>query len=204
MKLDVTSVLVLAGAYLLGSCPFSYWIVRWTRGIDVRSVGSGNPGATNVLRAAGKGTAVGVLLLDVLKGALPVAAATALSPATSLAAWTALAAVCGHVFSIFLRFRGGKGVATAAGALGALLPGSAAIAAAVFLVVVIATRYVSLGSILAALSFPVSEVWRSGSADLGSLAPVVLVSALIVVRHRENIRRLLSGQESRLGQRSSS
>lgn len=190
------------GGYLFGSLPFSYWIVRWTRGIDVRSVGSGNPGATNVLRAAGRSAALAALGLDILKGAVPVLLARALVESPTVAAWTAFAAVCGHVFSLFLGFRGGKGVATAAGALGALLPLALGAAAVVFVAVVAATRFVSLGSILGALTFPlVAWLGPGGASAWPVLLPVLLTALLIVVRHRANIGRLLRGEENRLGSR---
>ncbi|MDX1382530.1 MAG: glycerol-3-phosphate acyltransferase, partial [Thermoanaerobaculia bacterium] len=138
------------------------------------------------------------LALDILKGALPVVAIVAwLGP--SFGAWAALGAVCGHVFSIFLRLRGGKGVATAAGALGAVSPLVLGIAAALFVAVVATTRIVSLGSILAATAFPVIMWLLAGRSWTPELAPVVLIAVLIVARHHANIGRLLRGEESRMG-----
>ena len=190
---------VFAAAYLVGSLPFSYWVVRWTRGIDVRQVGSGNPGATNVLRAAGPAWAATALGLDALKGVLPVMLAGALWPETALAAWAAFGAVCGHVFSFFLRFRGGKGVATAAGALGAISLPALGVGVAIFATCVLLTRYVSLGSIAAAVAFPVALWWFGSHGGSRALLPVVLIALLVVVRHRANITRLLAGEEARLG-----
>lgn len=198
------SYLSIVLAYLLGSLSFSYFIVRWLRGIDVRTVGSGNAGATNVLRTAGKGPAILTLLLDVGKGSLAVwvARLADLDPA-----WVGLAAtavVCGHVFPVFSSFRGGKGVATAAGALLVLSPPICAPTVVVFVAVVGLTRYVSLASVLSALFFPPAYF---GAVRLGWIqAPgyqwlslhAAVIAVLIVVKHRENLVRLWRGDESRL------
>ena len=145
---------LVAGAYLLGSISFSYLIVRVLQGRDVRTVGSGNAGATNVLRAAGKLPGIAALVLDVAKGVAAVVIARSLAAPPPVVGGCAVAVVLGHVFPVFLGFRGGKGVATAAGALGALAP-LALVPAVVVLVAVVAwKRYVSLGSIVAALTFP--------------------------------------------------
>ncbi len=195
--------LILLGAYLLGSLPFSYWMVRLTRGIDVRSVGSGNAGATNVLRAAGKGPAILALVLDALKGTAAVLLAEHFTSSKELAAWCCLAAVLGHMYPWLLRFRGGKGVATAAGALGRLMPGTLLIAVLVFVVAVGLSRWVSLGSILAAVSFPVaySILAAMGRAEFDPvvLAAVTATAAMVIWKHRANLGRLLAGTESRLG-----
>lgn len=198
--------LILLAAYGLGSLPFSSLIVKLAQGIDVRTVGSGNPGATNVLRAAGRGPALLALGLDVSKGVVAVLLAKSWAPAPTWIGWAALAAVCGHVFSPFLGFRGGKGVATAAGALGALMPGALVVAGLVFFATVALTRWVSLGSILGAVAFPIA-VWALGrlgkaAASEGNLVLCAsLIAVLIVARHRENLKRLARGEESRLGQR---
>ncbi len=196
--------LVLLASYLLGSLPFSYWIVLRSRGVDVRTIGSGNPGATNVLRAAGKGAAVLALLLDVAKGAGGVVFARWAAPSDSWVGWAALAAVSGHVFSLFLGFRGGKGVATAVGALAALSPSAIAAAGLVFVITVALSRFVSLGSILGAVTFPVAVAAVARGQGLSTydrhmLASSGLIAALIVVRHHANLRRLLAGTENRLG-----
>ena len=166
----VGGVVLLAACYLLGSLPFSVWIAR-AYGVDVRKVGSGNPGATNVLRSAGRGPGVLALLCDIGKGVLAVVLARWLTDSPAWWGWAALAAVCGHVFSVFLRFRGGKGVATAAGALGAVSPSALGIAVVVFVAAVASTRYVSLGSILAALAFPIA-LWFLAARDLDDRARV--------------------------------
>ena len=146
--------ILIGVAYLLGSIPFGYLIVKERVGLDVRSVGSGNVGATNVLRVSGKGPAVAVLLMDMAKGCFPVLVGRLLGVSPGFLAVVAVAAVLGHVFPIFLGFRGGKGVATAVGAFLALAPIATATAIAVFIVLVVWKRYVSLASVVAVASFP--------------------------------------------------
>ena len=201
--------LIAAVSYLLGSIPFGYLLVRIFRGEDVRLAGSGNIGATNVSR---KSPVLGVatLLLDTLKGAAAVW--LAVFPWSRLRtdevapyyvmALAALFAVLGHVFPAWLRFRGGKGVATALGSFAMIAPRAVLAAIGIFLAVVLLFRFVSLGSIAAVALFPLL-VWllhEYGSAPL-SLAVMSLVSLLIVARHRENIRRLFTGTENRIGSR---
>jgi glycerol-3-phosphate acyltransferase PlsY len=197
--------ILLVVAYFLGAMPWSVWIARWTRGIDVRRVGSGNPGATNVLRAAGRGPGMLALAADVAKGAAAVLLARWLAPSPAWLGWVALAAVCGHVFSVFLGFRGGKGVATAAGALGALSAPALGVALVVFVAVVGLTRYVSLGSMLAALTFP-PALWLlerdapDARTRVALLVSSSLIALLVLIRHRANLERLIAGCENRLGQ----
>lgn len=190
-----------AAAYLLGSIPLGYWLPLALRGIDIRTVGSGNPGFTNVYRAVGTAPGLAVLVADVGKGALAVAIARWAGGDAAVLAVAGAAAVAGHVWSLFLRFRGGKGVATAAGVLFSVLPAEAALALAVFAVTVAATRYVSLGSVLAALSFPAWTLLlgsrSAGGVKIPFLALALLIAALVVLRHRGNIRRLLAGTENR-------
>jgi acyl phosphate:glycerol-3-phosphate acyltransferase len=198
----VRAAMVLVIAYLLGGLPFSVWIAR-AKGIDVRKVGSGNPGATNVMRAAGRGAGLLALACDAAKGVAAVALARWLAPSPAWLGWAALAAVCGHVFSVFLGFRGGKGVATAAGALGAVSLAALGVALTVFVLAVALTRYVSLGSMLAALTFP-AALWVLGPADDPAARTALVVSSslialLVLVRHRGNLERLLAGTENRLG-----
>lgn len=188
---------VLLG-YLAGSIPFAYLLAR-RAGIDVRKAGSGNVGAANVLRTAGPWRGVIVMALDVAKGAVAVVIAGATGGATAVAAATGAAAVVGHIYPVWLKFHGGKGVAVAAGVFGMLSPVATAIAVALFLIVVWITRYVSLGSIAATLALP-PVAWLSG-------APVAVVLAasgtaiLVLFRHRANLRRLFSGTERRMGAR---
>lgn len=194
---------VFVGSYLIGSIPFSWLVVRWKTGKDVRAVGSGNVGATNAMRAAGPGAGALALLLDVAKGIAPVLIVRAIGTTPLVESYAAAAAVIGHMYPVWLRFRGGKGVATAAGALAVVAPLPAALAAVVFLVVVVVTRYVSLGSILGMASFPLFVLllgWRSAAPhERPSLIVCALIPALSIWKHRGNIRRLLAGTERRLG-----
>jgi glycerol-3-phosphate acyltransferase PlsY len=197
------AAIVVVMAYLLGALPFSVWIAR-ARGVDVRKVGSGNPGATNVLRAAGRGAGLLALACDVGKGVVAVLLARLLLPSPWWWGWAALAVVCGHVFSVFLRFRGGKGVATAAGALGAVSPLALGAAMVVFVATVALTRYVSLGSMLGAIAFPAALWWLAPDTFARATRTSLLMSSglialLVLVRHRANLERLLAGTENKLG-----
>ncbi|MDQ1558637.1 MAG: acyl phosphate:glycerol-3-phosphate acyltransferase [Pyrinomonadaceae bacterium] len=193
-------------AYLVGSIPFGFLIVRARGGGDVRETGSGGTGATNVTRRAGKGAGLLTLALDAAKGALvAIVARWLLAPDFGVNWWVALASiavVAGHIFPVWLKFRGGKGVATGLGVFLSLTPVAVAPAALVFLTVVWATRYVSLGSIAATATLPLF-IWLlsdKGSSD-ASVAPVMAVAvvggALIIFMHRANIGRLLRGTESK-------
>ncbi len=197
------ALLGMAIAYVLGSLPFGYWVAR-VRGVDIQKVGSGNTGATNVLRALGPKAAIPVLLLDVGKGFggawLGQTLAAALGGDPSLAAVLGgLAAFAGHNWSLFLHFTGGKGVSAGAGAALYLLPVGVALGVTVFVLTIAITRYVSLGSILAAASVGVFTLLGPYPADRKVFA--LLAAVLIVYRHRANIGRLLAGTEARFGQR---
>jgi len=192
-------LLALVLAFLLGSIPFSQLVAR-LRGIDLRSVGSGNIGATNLARALGYGAGALGLLLDVLKGAAAVALARALPGEASTPAIQSLAAVlsvAGHAFTPWLGFRGGKGVATGAGAFAVLAPWATLVSALVFAVVVSLGRMVSLASVLAAAALPVAAFFLG--APRATIAAAAAVAALVVARHRENLVRLIRGTENRLG-----
>jgi len=192
-------------SYLLGSIPFGYLLVLIFRGEDVRKSGSGNIGATNVSRQS---PALGVLtlILDALKGGLAVVVVKKLiDPIGASADYEQLAlaslfAVIGHVFPVWLKFRGGKGVATGLGSFLLIAPKAALSAAGVFFLVVIVSRYVSLGSLIAVASFPLLAyaLYTNERAPM-VLAVMTMTSLLIIARHRENIRRLFRGTESRLG-----
>lgn len=190
-------------AYLLGAIPTSYLVARWLGRIDLRQQGSRNLGATNLYRVMGWRYAVPAAALDVAKGTIPV---VLLAPWASASPWLPVAlgatAVLGHVFSIFVRFRGGKGVATAAGAVLGLAPLPLGVSAVVWVAVVWATGYVSLASILGALIFPVA-VWLFQPEHASTLIAGALLAAFIVFTHRANIRRLLEGREARFGHRHS-
>ncbi|HEX4605955.1 MAG TPA: glycerol-3-phosphate 1-O-acyltransferase PlsY [Candidatus Angelobacter sp.] len=207
-------VIVAVIAYLLGSIPFGYLLVRIFRGEDVRQIGSGNIGATNVARTGAKGLGIATLALDALKGVLAVWLAAELAkskynvcgnfitfscaPALRLMAVAALFAVLGHAFPVWLRFKGGKGVATALGVFCVLFPKAILLALAIFIVVVVVTRFVSLGSILGAIAFPAAAYFLQPS-DWLSLLLASLVSLIVILKHHENIGRLLAGTESRFG-----
>jgi glycerol-3-phosphate acyltransferase PlsY len=207
-------LIVAAMAYLLGSIPFGYLLVRIFRGQDIRQTGSGNIGATNVARSGAKGLGIATLALDALKGAAAVwlAAVIAASKynlcgdfiqfpcvtAPRLMAVAALFAVLGHMFPVWLKFKGGKGVATALGVFCVLFPKAILLSLAVFIVVVALTRYVSLGSILGAVAFPVAA-YLMQRPDSISLLLASSVSLIVILKHHANIGRLLAGTESRFG-----
>jgi glycerol-3-phosphate acyltransferase PlsY len=186
-------------AYLIGSVPFGLILTRLAGAGDVRAIGSGNIGATNVLRTGRKGLALATLALDLLKGALPVwLAYRYLGP--DMAVVAGLGAVLGHCFPIWLKFRGGKGVATAAGVVVALTPLVAAIAVGVFVLIVLATRYVSLGSMLGAIAAAPSA-YLMGHVQAAEL--YLLLALIIVLKHAGNVRRLLQGSEAKFSPRGS-
>jgi len=196
--MDVGLWLVPLG-YVSGSIPFGLLIAKASKGVDVRGIGSGNIGATNVLRAAGKGAAALTLALDMLKGWAPVALGRIVGASDTLVAGVALAAFLGHLYPVFLRFRGGKGVATFLGVLLALLPKVAFLVAGVWLLVAAIFRYSSLAALVAAAASPLL-VWLLDGRR-GFVALAVVLSGFILIRHRENMRRLLAGEERRIGQR---
>lgn len=204
--MTVPGLALVAGAYLLGSVSFSYLIVRLKEGKDVRSVGSGNAGATNVLRTSSLGAAVLTLVLDLAKGVAAVLGTRLLEAPPPVVGGAAFAVVLGHIFPVFLSFRGGKGVATAAGALGALEPLAMLATLAVFIAVVAWKRYVSLGSIVAALVFPLLAWAGHRLGWIPDVTPSVVlasaaIAALVLFRHRSNLVRLRRGAEPRLGEK---
>ena len=191
------ALLVVAG-YLLGSLSFALLLVRWRTGTDIRKEGSGNAGATNVLRAHGKALGLAVALLDVAKGAAAVLLVRIVTADPRYAAAAGFAAILGHVFPLYSGFRGGKGVATAIGAFLVLAPAATLACLAIFLGLVAATRYVSLGSVVAMVLLP-------PAAGLLSHAPLAVVIAaaatalLVVFKHIENLKRLARGEERKFG-----
>ena len=187
-------------AYLLGSVSFAVLIVRLATGTDIRTEGSGNAGATNVLRAHGKGLGIAVAALDVAKGALAVVLTRLVTPDPRAAAAAAFAAVLGHVFPLFYGFRGGKGVATTVGAFLALAPLPTLVCVGVFVAIVAITRYVSLGSVVGMVLLPpVSGLLFH--APRPTVIAAAAAAVLIVVKHRENLARLAKGEERRLGRK---
>jgi acyl phosphate:glycerol-3-phosphate acyltransferase len=195
-------LLVVIIAYLIGSIPFGYLVVRAKGGGDVRETGSGGTGATNVSRRAGKAAGVFTLVLDALKGALAVIIARLMLNADNtewLIAAAAIAVIVGHIFPVWLAFRGGKGVATGVGVFLVLVPMAVLFAAVIFAAVVALTKYVSLGSILAAASIPLFVWLFALEVDLKPLLTAAVVGALLIVyAHRGNIARLMSGTEPRI------
>lgn len=195
----MTALWIPLAAYLLGSVPVAFLLARRTYGVDVRVLGSGNVGAANVLRTTSVPLAVVVALLDFGKGSAAVWLAGELGGHGSARAAAGVAAVLGHIYPVWLGFRGGKGVAVAAGVFGVLAPVAAIMAAAVFTIVVWATRYISLGSLMAAVALP-PLVDATGAATPVTYAAAVTAAA-IVFRHRGNLRRLVNRTERRLGER---
>ena len=210
-------LLVATLAYLLGSIPFGYLLMRFVRGEDIRLSGSGNIGATNVARAGAKGLGALTLLLDVLKGLVAVWIGAVLArsslnrcaglseilgqpciPALRLMSLAALFAVLGHIFPVWLRFKGGKGVATALGVFAILFPKAVLISLVIFVLAFAMSRYVSLGSILSALAFPIAAYFLYHPSWV-SLFLIAGIAAIVIVKHHQNIRRLIAGNENRFG-----
>ncbi len=187
--------IVIAAAFFLGSIPTGVILAR-SRGVDLRQVGSGNIGATNVGRALGRPWAIVVLLLDALKGYLPVEIGARLGLAPVPLAAVGLAAVAGHSFSIFLRGRGGKGVATSLGAALALAPEAAFGALSIYVVLVATFRISSIGSIAGVIAFPLL-LWLEGSRGPAAYLFGIAAAILVIVRHQDNLRRLRRGEELR-------
>jgi len=196
-------VLLIVLCYLLGSIPFGYIIVKLTKGVDVRQLGSHSTGATNVLRASGKTASVVVLLLDVFKGYLAVGLANyfTLSPGTVDLAKiiAAFSVIIGHSWPVFLNFRGGKSVATGFGAFLGIMPVPAIISLAVFIIIVAITGFVSLGSIIAVSLMPVYCISYGKQPSFILIA--LIIALVIIIRHKNNIKRLISGTENKIGNR---
>jgi len=195
-------------AYLLGSIPFGYILVRLFRNEDIRATGSGNIGATNVIRSGAKGLGILTLVLDALKGfvavvvAQHIAAPYGFPQAYDIAVCAGVAAVLGHCFPVWLGFKGGKGVATALGVFFGLVPLTTVLyLIAVFFVIVLFTRYISLGSIVAAVLFPVFALPHAPAHTLLIVAGYIIIPLIVILKHHQNIRRLLSGTEHRFGSR---
>ena len=192
----ISGVAALAAAYVLGAIPFGYLLVKWKTGADVRAAGSGNIGATNVLRTTGRAAAAATLLLDIGKGYLAVWLAERLTAGNLW--WTsgaALAVMAGHAFPVFLRFQGGKAVASFVGAFLRLTPVPLAAVLVVFVITVAVTRHISAGSIVGAATFPLA-VWLIAHPAWPVVFAAVAAGAFIVYRHKGNIERLRAGTEN--------
>jgi glycerol-3-phosphate acyltransferase PlsY len=195
----VNTSVALAVGYLLGSIPFAYLLARRHRGIDLRQAGSGNVGAANLLRTTTKKIGVSAMALDMGKGIASVLVARQIDPGATGPAVAGVAAVLGHVYPVWLGFRGGKGVATTCGVFSILAPQATAVACILFLVTVWWTKYISLGSVIAtAVVGPLALL--AGAADATVVAAFV-AAAIVVHRHRSNLSRVLAGIERRIGQR---
>jgi glycerol-3-phosphate acyltransferase PlsY len=194
-------LLGLLAAYLLGSVPTGLWLGRALKGVDVRSAGSRRTGATNVQRTLGTGAALSVLVIDIGKGAAAVMLLRAVTGSDSAAALGGMAAMLGHIWPVWAGFRGGRGVATAAGAMLAMAPLAFGCTLALMTAVVLLTRYVSLGSMLAGVSAPLWVVLLRGRTP--EAEPAILLTlfacALVLLRHADNLQRLREGREARLG-----
>lgn len=194
----MTSIAATVVGYLLGSIPFAFLFAR-RHGIDLRQAGSGNVGATNVLRTTGVAAAVAAMCLDAAKGSVAVIAFQRAAAEPTPAVLAGLASIVGHIYPVWLGFKGGKGVATAAGVFVVLAPAAVGVAALAFLIAVAISRYVSVGSLAAAITLAgAASVFNAPVATMGG---ALAAAALIVHRHRSNIVRLLAGEERRLGVR---
>jgi len=198
-------VLAVGIGYVSGALPWGLWLGRWVRGVDVRTMGSRNLGATNVYRSLGPALGILTLLLDIAKGAVPVALVPGLAATQAFPGgrtWcmmaVAVAAVAGHVWTCFAGFRGGKGVATTVGVLLAMAPIAFGVFAAVFVLTVALTRFISLGSVLGSIAFVVALGWTAaGGVRSPSFIVGTVLALLVIVRHRENLVRLARGTERR-------
>lgn len=197
----ILALLAIVLSYLVGSIPNGYIAGRLFKGIDVRDHGSGNIGFTNVLRVAGVGPGIIVLLADVGKGVLAVLAISKLGSTPYIRELCAGFAMIGHVWTVFLKFRGGKGVATSLGIFISLFWQGGLIALGVWIVVVAITRYVSLGSILLCISFCIATFVISGQYIWGLRIMALAVTAIVIYRHKGNIQRLIRGEERKFGHR---
>lgn len=198
--MNTAAALLVAVGYLIGSLSFAVLLVRIKTGRDIRTEGSGNAGATNVLRAHGKALGLAVAFLDVAKGAVAVLLVRSVTADPRYAAAAGFAAVLGHVFPLYYGFRGGKGVATAVGAFLVLAPLPALVCIGVFVAIVAATRYVSVGSMVAMVLLPpiAGGLFHAPSAVVVAAAAT---AALVVLKHRENLKRLAAGTERKLGKK---
>ncbi len=200
--MEINLLVILVVSYFMGSIPFSYILGKVVKGIDLRHHGSGNVGATNALRVLGWKIGIIAMILDILKGYGAVILALVLLPETNLAHITGgLFAIFGHIFTVFLGFKGGKGVATSAGVFAALIPVTFVIGLSCFVLITAISRYVSAGSIMAAVILVISQsffTFRNGVHNPEYLILVIIAAIFIIVKHKANIKRLLNGTESKI------
>lgn len=190
-------IIYLILSYLCGAIPFGYIVAKLFRNIDIRTVGSGNPGATNVYRTISKPLGILTLLLDMLKGFIPVYFVSIINPSSYLIVLVvALVTILGHIFTIFLNFKGGKGVATGCGIFFALNPLATAICLITFIIVLTISKYVSLGSICAAIMLPIAILFFNSNIQLVIFSTIIAI--VVIVRHISNIKRLLNGTENKI------
>ncbi len=193
---------ILAACYLMGAIPFGLIVGKLLKGVDIRKFGSGNIGATNVYRTLGPGPALLVFALDTAKGFFAVTLCRHLTLSDWFVVAGGLLAVAGHTFSVFLKFQGGRGVATALGVIVGLTPAIAAIALGLWMVIVAVTRYISVGSMLAAVSVPILMIsWNSMRVPCPYKILACIAAAAIILRHIPNLRRLAAGTEPKFGQK---
>ncbi|SRR5579871_3390832 len=194
-------VLLLLAAYLLGSIPFGYLLVKWVKGIDVRTQGSGNIGMTNVWRVAGAGWGIATLALDISKGVLAVWLAQHFDPTDDLLeVGCGLAALIGNVFSVFLKFKGGKGIGISIGVFFFLLPPESTVGLVLFILAVLATRMISVGSLLGVTGMALMTLYhQKGLTWFSGLA--LLATALVWYTHRQNLQRIMNGTENKIGKK---
>lgn len=201
--LTSNNILLLVGAYLLGSIPTAVWIGKYFYNIDVREYGSGNAGATNVFRVLGKKAGIPVLIIDILKGFLAVGLAyfSVNIPHTyqfiNLQLVLGIASLVGHIFPIFASFRGGKGIATLLGIILAILPYAAFISIGIFIIVLLISSYVSLSSMTAAVSFPIIVIFIFKTTTPSLIIFSILIAIMVLITHQKNIERLLKREESK-------
>lgn len=193
--MDLYQILLIIAAYFIGSIPFAYIIVKLVKKIDIRTVGSGNAGATNAARVLGKWGFISVFLLDALKGFLPVFISLHNYGQTMITLIVAAVVVLGHTYTVFLGFKGGKGVATGAGVFLALAPAEIGIGLVVFIIVFLATKMVSAGSILASITLLIAVCLMSNWFALKVLTAVIVF--FVIFKHRSNIVRIIKGEENK-------
>lgn len=203
MQQIIAFSIILIIAYLLGSIPTSYLIGRILKKIDIRKFGSGNIGATNAFRVLGVKVGILTLIIDVAKGffAIQLGKYILENPDDLILIFIGLAVILGHIFTIFLKFKGGKGVATSAGVFIALIPIPVFITLVVFILTVLISKYVSLGSLLAALTLFITELIiniNNSFAEIEILILIFIITVFIIIRHRENIKRILKGNENKI------